>query len=107
MLIASAWQISLSSVGIMLPATSTMMLVAVVTVAGILSFIPGGLGVADVMSIEVLMALGVSSSSAQAAALALRAYGLVVILFGLFHLLLIAVHNHFTRLKTNDTSNKS
>lgn len=88
LLIGAGWQISLQAVDIHLALPEIIWLIALVTLGSLLSFIPGGLGVAEVLTVEALVDIGVSPLTAQAGALILRAYALILILFGLVHLLL-------------------
>ena len=57
------------------------------TFGTLLSLIPGGIGVAEVLTIEALVAMGIAPAAAQAGALILRLYGLIGIVFGLCHLM--------------------
>jgi uncharacterized membrane protein YbhN (UPF0104 family) len=86
LLVALIWQISLNAVEIHLEPPQVLLLLWLVTVGAVLSFIPGGLGVSELVTAVVLTNMGVSAVSAQAGALILHAYGLVAILFGLVHL---------------------
>lgn len=88
MLIGACWQVALHAVEIQLSLPEVMWLIALITLGTILSLIPGGLGVAEVLTVEALANMGVGLMAAQAGALILRVYALIVILFGLFHLLL-------------------
>ena len=63
-----------------------MLAVTVVTLAAILSFIPGGLGVSEAGSAQILMKFGQSAATAQAGAILIRSYGMLVVLLGLAHL---------------------
>ena len=85
-LIAINWQIALSAVQIHLSLSQVLLLISLVTIGAVVSFIPGGLGVSELVSTTVLTNMGVLAVSAQAGALVLRAYTLVVFLFGLVHL---------------------
>ena len=86
-LVAVAWKISLDSVGVFLSLAEILLLISFVTVGTIMSFIPGGLGVAEVMTIQALMNMGVAQIAAQAGAIILRVYALMVVLIGTLHLL--------------------
>ncbi|MDR1530435.1 MAG: flippase-like domain-containing protein [Burkholderiales bacterium] len=85
-LVALGWQVCLRAIGIPVSFFGTLWLVSLVTLGTILSCIPGGFGVADIIAIEWLAGMGESLVASQAAALILRFYSLVVILVGLLHL---------------------
>jgi uncharacterized membrane protein YbhN (UPF0104 family) len=87
-LIGIGWQISLYSVGIYLSLPEILWLISLVTLGTLLSFIPGGFGVAEVMIVKALIIMGVTPIAAQAGALILRIYGFTILLFGCAHLLL-------------------
>lgn len=84
--VAAGWQFCLQSLGISVSLTEILGLVSTVTFMVILSLVPGGLGVAEVGTVEFLARLGVSTSGAQAGALILRCYSLLVIGLGIVHL---------------------
>jgi uncharacterized membrane protein YbhN (UPF0104 family) len=86
-LIGVGWQIALQIVGIDVSLPAVCWLVSLVTFGTLISLMPGGIGLADVVTIQALMGMGASPTAAQAGALILRAYALIVILFGLCHLL--------------------
>ena len=90
-LVGLGWQISLHAVGIDASLATVCWLVSLVTLGTLASFIPGGIGIAEVITIEVLAGLQASPAIAQAGALILRAYGLIGIAFGLVHLLVWAL----------------
>jgi uncharacterized membrane protein YbhN (UPF0104 family) len=99
------WQIALFAVNIHLSLPEILWLIPLVTLGTLLSFIPGGLGVAEVLTVEALVNMGVTPVTAQAGALILRAYALIVILFGLAHLILGSIHRLPSRARCHDTSN--
>ena len=82
-----SWQIALLAVGIHLSLPQVLSLLSLVTLGTILSFIPGGLGVSEVLTSAVLTNMGIASVTAQAGALILRAYAVIIVLFGLTHLM--------------------
>lgn len=86
-LIGFCWKVSLASVGIDLSLQEILWLISLVTLGTVLSFIPGGLGVAEVLTVNALMHMGASPVAAQAGALILRAYALIVVVIGVGHLL--------------------
>jgi len=94
-LVALGWYACLASISIHLGFFDMLGLLAVVTLASIASLIPGGLGVAEASVATSLMHFGVAAPLAQAGALCLRGYSLLVILLGVAHLLALrARSNH-------------
>jgi uncharacterized membrane protein YbhN (UPF0104 family) len=87
--IAMGWQACFISLSIRLGFTDLLGVLSVVTLASILSFIPGGLGVAEASTAELLLRHGISAPQAQAGALILRAFSLLVIVLGAIHWLLL------------------
>jgi len=61
-------------------------LISLVTLGVLLSFIPGGVGISEVLAAAALTNMGILSGTAQTGALMLRMYALMVVLFGLAHL---------------------
>lgn len=86
-LVALGWYACLMSISIHLGFFDMLALLAVVTLTSIASLIPGGLGVAEASVATSLIHLGVAAPLAQAGALCLRGYSLLVILLGVAHLL--------------------
>jgi len=86
-LIGLSWQVCLLAIGLHLPYHRVLWLVGLITIGSLLSFIPGGIGVADYLAVTSLINLGIPVASAQAGALIIRAYTLTVLAFGLIHLL--------------------
>ena len=86
-LVGLAWLISLRAVGIDVSLPSLCWLLSLVTLSTLVSLMPGGIGLADVVTIQALMVMGASPTAAQAGTLILRVNALVGISFGLLHLL--------------------
>ena len=86
-LVGVAWQVALGMVGVHVSLPAVCWLLSIVTFGSLISLMPGGLGLADVVLIQALMGMGMSSTAAQAGALILRLHMLVGILFGCAHLL--------------------
>jgi len=82
---ALAWQASFLSLSIALGITDIMGLLSIITLATVVSFIPGGLGVAEAGVTELLMGYGISAPLSQAGALILRALSFLIIVMGAFH----------------------
>jgi uncharacterized membrane protein YbhN (UPF0104 family) len=91
-LVAAAWMLSLSATGAELSWPQLILVLPVVTLGSILSLIPGGLGVSEVMVPPLLVPMGVPVATAQAGALMLRIYGVMTLFIGLAHLLAWAVY---------------
>jgi uncharacterized membrane protein YbhN (UPF0104 family) len=88
-IVAFGWHASLYSLSIRLDFTQVLGLLSVITLATIASFIPGGLGIAEAGTAEMLKRYGVDAPLAQAGALALRGFSILVVLLGVVHLLLL------------------
>ena len=98
-LVAVAWQVTLGAADIRLSVPETLWLISLVTVGTILSFIPGGVGVADLLTVEALMGVGIDQVAAQTGALALRAYSIVILFIGLVHIAIWFLLFRFYRVK--------
>ena len=81
------WSVPLETVGVCISLADTALLVAGITLAGIVSLVPGAIGVAEVSTRVLLTWMGVEPSPAEAAAIALRLLSLVLIAVGLLHAL--------------------
>jgi uncharacterized membrane protein YbhN (UPF0104 family) len=86
-LVGLAWQIALGMVGVHVSLPAVCWLLSIVTFGSLISLMPGGIGLADVVLIQALIAMGTPSTAAQAGALILRVHMLIGILFGCAHLL--------------------
>jgi uncharacterized membrane protein YbhN (UPF0104 family) len=80
------WWASLAVVGVTLTPSASLCVVALVTLGSVVSLVPGGLGVSEILAAGLLTELGFARASAQGGALVLRAYGVIVLLFGVAHL---------------------
>lgn len=92
---AAGWQVSLRSVGVEIDLVQSVALVCVVTLVNVLSLVPGGLGVSEVSTAAFLGQLGISAPEAQAGALAIRVYGLMILVLSVFHLLVVSGWRNF------------
>jgi uncharacterized membrane protein YbhN (UPF0104 family) len=88
-LVGVCWQVALSAVHIRLSFPQILSLLSLVTIGTLVSFVPGGLGVSEVLTSTALINMGIATVTGQAGALILRAYGLIVVLFGLLHLIFL------------------
>jgi uncharacterized membrane protein YbhN (UPF0104 family) len=85
-LVTAGWLIVLAAVQIHLSVVGAVWLISLVTLGVLLSFIPGGVGISEVLAAAALTNMGILSGTAQTGALMLRMYALMVVLFGLAHL---------------------
>lgn len=84
--VAFCWQVFLYSAGIYLGCSKAMALMSIVALISILSLIPGGLGINEVGTSQLLVCFGLSAAVAQAGAIVLRSQSLVAIGLGAIHL---------------------
>src|SRR5260221_4064284 len=85
--VARGWQACLLSLSIRLDWLDVVGLVCIVTLASTLTFIPGGLGIADAGAAALLIRHGVDLPLAQAGAILLRGFTPLVVALGIAHLL--------------------
>jgi glycosyltransferase 2 family protein len=104
-LVSGCWLIVLAAVQIRLSILETMWLTSVVTLGVILSFIPGGLGVSEVLAATLLSDMGAGAPAAQAGALMLRAYAVFVVFFGLVHVALWSIFRLGSRIHSYGSAN--
>jgi len=100
-LIGIGWSLALGGVQIHLPLPEVLILVSLVTVGYLLSFVPGGLGVSEVVTTAILTNMGIAAVTAQAGALVLRAYTVLIFLFGLAHLALWPTYGAYSRRRVH------
>lgn len=100
-----SWQIALRAADIHLSLPEILSLLSLVTLGTLLSWIPGGLGVSEVLTAEALVSMGIARVAAQAGALILRAQALIIVLFGLIHLLLWPLLRITFRVRRHDRAN--
>jgi len=84
-LVGAGWQVSLAAVGIHISLVEILWFISLVTLGTLLSLVPGGIGVTEVLAFGSLSTMGVGDVAAQAGAMMLRIYGLIIIAFGLAH----------------------
>lgn len=102
-LVAVAWQVTLGADDIRLSVSETLWLISLVTVGTILSFIPGGVGVADLITVEALIGAGIEQVAAQSGALILRAYAVIVVFIGIGHAVCWCLLSMVARKRENDS----
>jgi uncharacterized membrane protein YbhN (UPF0104 family) len=84
--VAFSWQVFLYSGGLHLGFAKAMALMSIVALISILSLIPGGIGISEAGTSQLLMHFGFAVATAQAGSLVLRSYSLVAIALGVGHL---------------------
>jgi uncharacterized membrane protein YbhN (UPF0104 family) len=84
--VAFSWQVFLYSGGIHVSFAQAVALMSIVALISILSLIPGGIGVSEVGTSQMMMHFGFAAAVAQAGSLVLRCYSLVAIGLGAVHL---------------------
>jgi uncharacterized membrane protein YbhN (UPF0104 family) len=84
--VAISWQIFLYAGLIKIDFVQALALMSVVALISILSLVPGGIGISEVSTAQVLQIFGLTIANAQAGAIVLRFYSLVAIALGLSHL---------------------
>jgi uncharacterized membrane protein YbhN (UPF0104 family) len=84
--VALGWRISLQSLGIEIDLPRSLALMSVITIINILSFIPGAVGISEAGIAGFLLRLGKDAVAAQAGALIIRCYGLLIVILGVVHL---------------------
>jgi len=104
-LTALSWEIALLAVDIHLSLRKILSLLSLVSLGTSLSLIPGGLGVSEVVTAGVLASMGVAAPAAQAGALIIRSQALIVVFFGLAHLLLWQIGRIVSRIRRHDHTN--
>ncbi len=84
--VAFSWQVFLYSGGIHVSFAQAVALMSIVALISILSLIPGGIGVSEIGTSQMLMHFGFAAAVAQAGSLILRCYSLVAVVLGAGHL---------------------
>lgn len=84
--VAFSWQVFLFSGGIHVSFAQAVALMSIVALISILSLIPGGIGISEVGTSQLMMHFGIAAAVAQAGSLVLRCYSLVAIGLGAGHL---------------------
>lgn len=88
-LTAWGWHLALQSIGIYLDFHQIALLLSLTALAGILSFVPGAVGVSEISISQILLNIGYQTNLAQTGALAIRGYALMIIILGLIHLIIL------------------
>lgn len=87
-LVVLGWYVSLRSIFISLTLLETAALTAITTLIGILSLIPGALGISEVSISSFLVYFKQDIPLAQTGALIIRFYGVMALILGFIHLFL-------------------
>lgn len=106
LLVALGWKIALNSIAIDLNVGQTLVVLSMTTIAGILSFVPGAIGVSEVSSAQILIGFGYEAGIAQAGALILRGYAVMILALAAAHLIFLRRSARFSKepLENNKTS---
>ena len=91
------WMASLRAIGVDLSLLQGMSLVSGMTLVNVLSFVPGAIGVSEVGTAAVLARFGYEPAAAQAGAIAVRMFTLVVFGLAAVHLLWAMVRYKLNR----------
>jgi uncharacterized membrane protein YbhN (UPF0104 family) len=84
--VALTWHVFLYSAGIHLDFGKTLALMSIVALIGVLSLIPGGLGISEAGTSQLLIHFGFAVATAQAGSIILRSNSLLSIALGAGHL---------------------
>ena len=85
LLVAAGWYCVLCAVDLDLGGATVIGLTSLVTLVNVASLVPGGLGVSEAGIASIVSALGAPPAQALAGALAIRGYGLLMLVSGLLH----------------------
>ena len=86
LIVAAGWAVFIRSVGIPLSFEATVALTCSVTLINVLSMVPGAVGVSEVGVTEFLRLHDIGVAEAQAGALMIRLYGVLLLGLGAIHL---------------------
>ena len=87
-LTAAGWYCVLASIGTEIGYADVLLLVSLVTLLALVACVPGAVGVGEAGASWLLIQFGQAAAQAQAGALALRAYGIMILVLALLHCLL-------------------
>ena len=85
LIVAIGWQVALASCGVHLSTLKAIALMTMATLGILVSLVPAGFGVSEVLVSEALLLLGIEEPLAQAGALVLRLAGIWWLGIGLLH----------------------
>lgn len=98
------WQASVRAVGIELGMLPAIALTAGVTLVNVLSLVPGAIGVSEFSAALLLSQWGIDSPIAQAGAIMLRVYALLIMAVGVLHLIAYRIGQSSNRRITSDSA---
>jgi uncharacterized membrane protein YbhN (UPF0104 family) len=84
--VAASWEVLLAAAHIYISPLQAIAIMSVVALISVLSLIPGGIGISEAGSSQVLMQFGFPMTIAQSGAVVLRSYSVIAIVLGLSHL---------------------
>lgn len=87
LLVILGWQIAFAATGNWLPITTVNAVMTLTTLSILISFIPSGVGISEMVITQLLLTLGLDPPQAQAGAIIIRVIGLWWLFIGLLHLL--------------------
>lgn len=99
--VALSWDILLDCGSLQLDFPKTLALMSIVTLISILSLIPGGLGISEAGTSQVLIWFGFVPSAAQTGTLMLRSYSIIAIALGVAHLVLWKIVRKFRNRRSS------
>lgn len=87
------WKLMFQSIAINISFLQTSAVIALTTIIGILSFVPGAIGVTEISVAALLTQLGFKHSITQAGAVLIGIYSLAILLLSVFHLIILKTVN--------------
>jgi uncharacterized membrane protein YbhN (UPF0104 family) len=88
------WKFIFQSAAIDLTIFQTMSVISLTTVIGIISFIPGAIGVSEISIAALLSQLGYKTVTAQTGAMMIALYSLVILILSFVHLIILKAKGH-------------
>ena len=95
------WKYIFQSAAIDLTIFQTMAVISLTTVIGIVSFIPGAVGVSEISIAALLSQLGYETVTAQTGAMMIALYSLVILILSVVHLIILKSSS----IRLNNSSN--
>jgi uncharacterized membrane protein YbhN (UPF0104 family) len=83
--IAFGWMACLVSISIDISFPKTAAVMGIVTLANIISLVPGGIGISETTAAELLIQMGYATAKAQAGAIMFRVFELYMLIWGGLH----------------------
>lgn len=87
------WKFIFQSAAIDLTILQTAAIVSLTTIIGIISFVPGAIGVSEISIAAMLSQIGYTEVQAQTGAIMIAIYSLVILVLTVFHLLILKTLN--------------